>query len=59
MNFEIPNNATNKDVITKLFPNFEILNEVKDVCEIALDKDNAMSPNLKSFKSWLNAPYNT
>ena len=54
---EIPNNATNGDMIKAMFPNLECVGEREDTKSYILEPDDLLSPKLIAFNSWWNAPY--
>lgn len=54
---EIPNNATNGDVIKAMFPNLEWIGNDRNVDFYYLDSDTPYAPHLSTFQSWWNAPY--
>lgn len=53
----LPQNATNGDVITAMFPNIEHSGSRGDADFYLLDGKAFNTPKLIAFKSWWNAPY--
>lgn len=55
---EIPEGATNGDVIMAMFPNVEWFgNNGEEVDNYILDGDTPYSPKLSTFRSWWTTPY--
>ena len=54
---QIPDNATNGDVIKAVFPNIEWTGNCQDVDFYMLDGDTPYSAKMNTFRSWWNAPY--
>ena len=48
---------TNGENLKNIYPDLEIIGEIKDVYVIMLETHNVLSPKLEVFKSWLNAEY--
>ena len=48
---------TNGEKIKNIYPDLEIISEIKDVYVIILEGHNVWSPKLEVFKSWWNAEY--
>ena len=46
---------TNGEKIKEIFPDLEIISEIKDVYVIMLEGHNVWSPKLEVFKSWWNS----
>ena len=48
---------TNGENLKNIYPDLEIIGEIKDVYVIMLETHNVLSPKLEVFKSWWNAEY--
>ena len=48
---------TNGENLKNIYPDLEIIGEIKDVYVIMLETYNVLSPKLEVFKSWWNAEY--
>lgn len=48
---------TNGENLKNIYPDLEIISEIKDVYVIMLEAHNVWSPKLEVFKSWWNAEY--